>query len=184
MGKIWVTSDWHFCHSREFLWQPRGFKNEYEMNKAIIARHNEVVSPEDDVYCLGDCMLNDNEEGLRCIKQLKGNIHIIRGNHDTDFRLPLYDSCYNIVEICEGKFLNYNNYHFYLSHFPCICSNWDFDKPLKARTISLCGHTHISDPFKDWDKGLIFHCEMDTNNCTPWDLDVIIEKIKEKVNEK
>lgn len=184
MGQIWITSDWHFCHSREFLWQPRGFKNEYEMNEAIITRYNEVVSPEDDVYCLGDCMLNNNDEGLHCIKQLKGNIHLIRGNHDTDTRMQLYDSCYNIVEICEGKFLNYNNYHFFLSHFPCICSNYDYDKPLKSRTISLCGHRHTQDPFLDWDKGLCFHTEVDTNNCYPWNLDTIINKIKEKINER
>lgn len=182
MGKIWITSDWHFCHNRDFIWQPRGFKNQYEMNEAIIARYNEVVNPEDDIYCLGDCMLNDNDEGLRCIKQLKGNIHIIRGNHCTNTRMQLYQSCYNVVEICEGKFLNYNNYHFFLSHYPCICSNYDYDKPLKARIISLCGHSHTQDPFMDWDKGLIFHCEVDTNNCYPWNLDDIINKIKEKID--
>lgn len=185
MSNIWITSDWHFCHQKDFLWSPRGFKNPYEMNEAIIKRHNKLVQPEDDVYCLGDCVLNDNELGLYCIKQLKGNIHIIRGNHDSDTRIPLYSSCWNVVEICEGKFLNYNNYHFYLSHYPCICSNWDYDKPLKSRTISLCGHVHTENPFKDWDKGLIYHCEMDTNYCYPWNIDDIILNIKEKLkNEK
>ena len=128
--------------------------------------------------------MNDDDEGLKCIKRLKGRIHLIRGNHDNDSRIPLYSSCWNIVEISEGKFLNYGNYHFYLSHYPCICSNWDYDKPLKARTISLCGHTHTQDPFKDWDKGLIFHTEVDTNACYPWNIDDIITNIKEKINEK
>ena len=182
MSQIWITSDWHFCHQREFLWKPRGFNSIYDMNEAIIQRYNEVVNPEDDVYCLGDCMLNDDKEGLYCIKRLKGNIHIIRGNHDSNTRIPLYSSCWNIVEVCEGKYLNYNNYHFYLSHYPCICSNWDFNKPLKARTISLCGHTHTDNPFKDWDKGLIFHCEVDTNACYPWNINDIITKIKERIN--
>lgn len=181
MRQIWVTSDWHFCHEREFLWKPRGFNSVYDMNEAIIQRYNEVVGPYDDVYCLGDLMLNDNNEGLRCIKRLKGQIHIIRGNHDSESRLPLYTSCWNVVEIREGKFLNYNNYHFYLSHYPCITSNWDYDKPLKARTISLCGHTHTEDPFKDWDKGLIFHTEVDTNACYPWNIDQIIDKIRRKI---
>ena len=181
MSNIWITSDWHFCHSRSFLYEPRGFSNEYEMNDAIIKRYNEVVQPDDDIYCLGDCMLNDNEMGLYCIKQLKGNIHIIRGNHDSDTRIKLYSSCWNVVEICEGKYLNYNNYHFYLSHYPCLCSNWDYDKPLKSRTISLCGHTHTKDPFADWDKGLIYHCEVDTSACYPWHIDQIIDKIRRKI---
>ena len=72
MSKIWLTSDWHFCHEKEFLWSPRGFKNQYEMNAAIIERHNSIVLPDDDIYCLGDCIMNDNEEGIRCIKTIKG----------------------------------------------------------------------------------------------------------------
>ncbi len=180
---IYMTSDWHFCHQREFLYKPRGFENVYEMNEAIIARHNAIVQPDDDVYVLGDLMLNDNEEGLRCVKQLKGNLHVVRGNHDSQTRMDLYNRCYNIVEVTEGQFLNYRNYHFYLSHYPCLCGNFDNNKPLKARTVSICGHSHTQNPFADWDKGLIFHCEMDTNNCTPWLLDDIIEKIKGAIDE-
>ena len=180
---IFVTSDWHFCHQREFIYRPRGFENVYEMNEAIIIRHNAIVQPDDDVYVLGDLMLNDNEEGMHCVKQLKGNLHVVRGNHDSETRMDLYNKCHNIVEVTEGQFLNYHNYHFYLSHYPCLCGNLDNDKPLKARAISLCGHSHVQDPFADWDKGLIFHCEMDTNNCTPWLLDDIIERIKEAINE-
>lgn len=181
---IYVTSDWHFMHQQPFIYEPRGFNSAYEMSEAIIARHNAIVQPDDDVYVLGDLMLNNNELGLSCIKQLKGNLHIIRGNHDSDTRMELYNDCYNIVSISEGEFLRYGKYHFFLSHYPCLCSNFDSDKPLKARTVSLCGHSHVKDPFADWDKGTIFHAELDTNNCTPWLLDDIIEKLKEKVNEK
>lgn len=181
---IYVTSDWHFMHQQPFIYEPRGFNNAYEMSEAIIARHNAIVQPDDDVYILGDLMLNNNELGLSCIKQLKGNLHIIRGNHDSDTRMKLYNGCYNIVSTSEGEFLKYGKYHFFLSHYPCLCSNFDSDKPLKARTVSLCGHSHVKDPFADWDKGTIFHVELDTNNCTPWLLDDIIEKLKEKVNEK
>lgn len=181
---IYFTSDWHFCHDKSFLWEPRGFKNQWEMNEAIITRHNSIIQPEDDVYCLGDVMLSNNEEGLRCLKQLKGNIHIIRGNHDSDSRLDLYKKCYNVVEVTEGQFLNYHNYHFYLSHYPCLCSNWDIDKPFKARTISICGHIHTKDPFTDFDKGLIYHVECDAHNCSPVSINKIISDIKERMNIK
>lgn len=179
MSNIWITSDWHFCHSRPFIYEPRGFSNEYEMNDTIIKRHNELVQPNDDVYCLGDCILNNNELGIKCIKQLKGRIHIIRGNHDTDPRMKLYKACENVVEVCEGKFLNYKKYHFYLSHYPCLCSNYDDDKPLKVRTISLCGHRHDTNKFCDMDKGLIYHCEVDAHNCYPVNIEQIIKDIKD-----
>ena len=181
---IYITSDTHFGHNKPFLYEPRGFKNIWEHDEQIIENWNKIVQPEDEIFHLGDVMLGDNNYGLSCIKQLKGNIHIIRGNHCTNTRMQLYQSCYNVVEVCEGKFLNYNNYHFYLSHYPCLCSNHDNDKSLKARTISICGHSHVSDPFADWDKGLIFHCEVDTkSDCYPWNIDDIINKIKEKINE-
>lgn len=181
MQKVWITSDLHFGHSRSFIYKPRGFSSMYDHDMTIIKRWNEVVQPDDDVYVLGDLMLGNNEYGLSCIKQLKGNLHIIRGNHDSEVRMELYNNCYNIVEITEGQFLRYSKYHLYLSHYPCLCSNLDEDKPLDKRIISICGHTHTQNPFADWDKGLIFHCEMDTNNCTPWLLKDIIKKIKEKI---
>lgn len=65
----------------------RNFKNEYEMNETLIKNWNTVIKMDDDVYLLGDLMLNDNETGLKCIKQLKGSIHIVLGNHDTKERI-------------------------------------------------------------------------------------------------
>ena len=178
MGKIWITSDTHFGHDREFIWGPRGYASAAENDADIIKKWNEVVSSEDTVYHLGDVMLGDNTNGMDCLSKLNGDIHIIRGNHDNDSRMEIYRGLHNVVEVCEGKFLRNGKYHFYLSHYPCLTSNWDEDKPLKARVANLCGHSHTKDHFADWDKGLIFHCEMDTNNCEPILLDDIIKKIE------
>ena len=184
MGQIWVTSDLHFGHNRDFLWEPRGFNSIYEMNDAIIENWNSIVDMEDDIYVLGDVMLGNNEAGIDMIKQLKGNIHLIRGNHDTDSRMELYNNCYNIVEITEGQFLRYNGYHFYLSHYPCLTANWDGDRPLKKRIISLCGHVHTKDRFYDMNKGIIYHCELDAHNIYPVLMDTIIEDIENYINER
>ena len=183
MKKIWITSDTHFCHNKDFLYAPRGFSNEWDMNKAIIENWNKIIDPDDDVYHLGDVMLNNNEEGIKCLKSLKGHIRIIRGNHDSETRIQLYKECWNVVEVIEGKFLNYKNYHFFLSHFPCITSNYDVDKPLKARMISLCGHSHTQDKWQDFDKGLIYHCELDCHNNKPILIDDIIIDIQKKIKE-
>ena len=64
---IYLTSDLHFCHNREFLYKPRGFDSVWDMNKVIVESWNKVVGADDDVYVLGDLMLNDNDEGARLI---------------------------------------------------------------------------------------------------------------------
>ena len=175
---IYFTSDLHFCHDREFLYQPRGFDSVYKMNEAIVKNWNEIVQPEDDVYVLGDLMLNNNVTGLKLIKSLKGNIHVILGNHDTTEREDLYNTCYNIVSINMAERLKYDKYHFFLCHYPTLCGNYDDGKGLRKHMISLCGHTHTKDKFADWDKGLIYHVELDAHNMRPVPLDKIIEDIK------
>lgn len=181
MGNIYFTSDTHFGHNKDFLWSPRGYNNIYEHDKDIIKKWNNIVSYDDEVYHLGDVMLGDNDYGLSCIKQLNGKLHIIRGNHDSNTRIELYKNCFNVVEVAEGKYFKWNKQSFYLSHYPTLTSNNDNDKPLKARVVSLCGHSHVEDPFYDWDKGLIYHVELDAHNCCPILIDDIIEEIKLKI---
>ena len=181
---IYLISDWHFCHQRDFIYKPRGFNSPEEMNATIIERHNAIVKPVDDVYCLGDCIMNDNEEGIKCIKQLKGNIHIICGNHETNTKIKLYEECDNVVEITDAKWLKHKKQMFFLSHYPCLTDNHDADKPLSRRIISLCGHCHTQDKWLDWNKGLVYHVEMDAHNCTPILIDDILIDIKNKIEEE
>ena len=146
------------------------------------AQIKEYIKPEDTAYCLGDCVMNDNEEGIKCIKQLKGNIHIICGNHETNTKIKLYEECYNVVEITDAKWLKHKKQIFFLSHYPCLTDNHDDGKPLNRRIISLCGHVHTPDKWHDWNNGLIYHVEMDAHNCTPISAEQIINDIKEKIN--
>lgn len=183
MSKIWLTSDLHFLHNKEFLYKPRCFDSVEEMNEAIIERHNALVDDEDDVYICGDLCLGGGGEGALSaakylIERLNGKLHIILGNHDTPARIKMYKTCKNIVDIKYADMIHYKGYHFYLSHFPTLTANLDGDKPLKARVINICGHSHAEDKFIDMDKGLIYHAELDAHSCYPVLLDTIIEDIK------
>lgn len=182
MGKIFFTSDTHFCHDRDFIYGPRGFKNVTDMNEAIIQRWNSIVSPEDTVYHLGDVMLNNNEQGIRCLKRLNGKIIILKGNHDTDTRLCLYSDCPN-VEILEkcADYFTYNKIKFYMSHYPTITTNFDEEKNLARATINLFGHTHQQTNFYLGNQ-FMYHVGLDSHNCYPVDIDTIIKDIKLKKN--
>lgn len=181
MGKIWLISDLHFNHQREFVYVPRGFKNVYEMNRAIIENWNRVVAPDDDVYVLGDLCLggaNSLQDNKHLIQTLKGNIHIVRGNHDTDARIEMYNECWNVVEIENVIYpFKYKGYTFYMSHFPTGTANFDDGKALKQKVICLCGHRHVKNKFKDMDKGIIYHVEMDCQNNMPIEINKIIEDL-------
>ncbi|MBR6366700.1 MAG: metallophosphoesterase family protein [Lachnospiraceae bacterium] len=180
MGQIWLTSDMHFCHDRDFIFKPRGFETVEEMNEAIVRNWNLVVKDGDDVYVLGDCMLKDNETGIQLMKSLKGRLHIILGNHDTDARRKLYATIENVVEILYATVLKYRGYHFYLSHYPTLCGNYDDSESLKTRLISLCGHAHTPDRFADWEQGVIYHCELDAHDCRPVSIDEVVEDCEKK----
>ena len=71
MSKIFLTSDTHFGHDRDFIWKPRGFSNVHEMNEEIVRRWNSLVTEEDIVYHLGDIMLGDDVSGYDIIKAIR-----------------------------------------------------------------------------------------------------------------
>lgn len=183
---IYLTSDLHFGHNKSFVYEPRGFTSVAEMNEAIITNWNQTVQDNDEVYVLGDMMLSDDNDGIKCIKSLNGRLHIIRGNHDSDRRIELYQNCYNVLDVQNSAYLHYQGLHFYLSHYPSLTSNFDYDKPLKARLLNLCGHTHTTEVFGDWDQynAPIYHCEVDAHNYTPISIDSIIAEIYHHQNSK
>ena len=178
MNKIYITSDLHFGHDKYFMYSPREFDTIQEHDETIVKNWNSIIDDTDTVFVLGDIMLGDNENGMKCLRQLRGHIRIVLGNHDTLTRINLYQSVPTISIAGYADVIKYRKYHFYLSHYPTLTDNFDGDKPLKARTINLCGHSHTQDRFVDMDKGLIYHVEMDAHNCFPVLLDDIIEDIK------
>lgn len=181
---IWLTSDTHFGHDKDFIYSPRGFRNVAEMDKTLIENWNKVIKPNDTVYHLGDLMLGDNQNGLKCLNQLNGHINIILGNHDSANRAKLYSAVLGSKADILGyaTLLKYKGYIFYLSHYPTITSNNDIDKPLKAKIINLCGHTHQQENFYD-NIPTIYHVGVDSHNNTPVALDTIIEDIQLKHKE-
>ena len=182
MGRIFVTSDTHFGHDREFIWGPRGFASSEEHDKTIVANWNSVVFPEDTVYVLGDLMLGDNVKGTECINQLNGNIYVIRGNHDTDNRWNnVYANIEKLNLIGWADVIHYKKYHFFLSHFPTNTTNIEAES-LKQCTLNLFGHTHSKEKFRE-DIPFYYNVALDAHNNCPVLLDNIIEEMKEKYNE-
>ena len=178
---IWVTSDWHFGHDREFIWKARGFASVEDMNEHIINAHNAIVKPEDDVYVLGDLMLGDSDKGIECVKRMNGKLHIVWGNHDTDSRKAKYNALPNVVESGHVIVLKYKKHNFYMSHYPTLTGNLERES-LTQMTLNLFGHTHQKTNFH-MDMPFMYHVGVDSHKCFPVSLDNIIEEMYAKVKE-
>ena len=181
MSQIWLTSDYHFNHNREFIWKARGFDSVEQMNEWIVFHHNKMVQPDDDVYVLGDLMLGDSVKGIECVKRLNGKLHIVRGNHDTDRRWELYTELHNAVEMQNAIYLKYKKHHFYMSHYPTLTGNLEKES-LTQMTLNLYGHTHQKDNFY-MDMPYMYHVGVDSHDCKPVLLDDIIKEMRQKVEE-
>lgn len=176
---IFVTSDLHLGHNKPFLYEPRGFTNIYDHDAALVKNWNSVITDDDEVYILGDLMLMDNNYGQQIFNQLRGQKHIILGNHDSDVRIELYKTLNGVVDIKYADVLKWNKYQFFLSHYPTLTTNLDVEKLLKHRVICLCGHTHTANKYLDMDKGLIYHCELDAHAMYPVRIDMIVDDIND-----
>lgn len=180
MSNIFITSDMHFGHDREFIWKARGFTSVNEMNEVYVARWNATVNPEDEVYVLGDLILGD-KSNIEYVKRLNGCLHIVLGNHDTATRQKMYAELPNVVEIAWAIKLDYRKYHFIMSHFPMLTGNLEKES-LKQMTLNLYGHTHQTSNFYN-DMPFMYHVGVDSHDGYPVLLDNIIEEMHAKVKE-
>ena len=178
MSKIWVTSDLHFCHDRAFIWEARGYNSVEEMNNEQIRKWNEIVDDQDEVWVLGDLMLGDLEDGIACLKQLKGKIHVCLGNHDTNKREQAYRDMGWDVHLAAR--LKYKKFNFYLSHYPTITHNLE-EKELWQVVVNLYGHTHQTTNFYH-DDPWMYHVGVDSHDGYPVTIDQILEDIKTEMN--
>ena len=174
MSNIFFTSDWHFCHNQPFIYEKRQCIDIAHMNKELIQKHNSIVNDEDDVYVLGDLMLNDNEEAFKCISQLKGKLHLLRGNHCTDNRWSLYKTLPNVVEMLGwADVLKYKKYTFYMCHWPTKLTNFEEHN----KFFCLHGHSHSSNKFENI-KDSCYNVAPEAHNNFPVYIENIIKDLK------
>lgn len=179
---IWLTSDLHLFHNQGFVYEARGFSTVEEMNAAIEKNWNELISEDDEVYILGDLMVGGksagNEAGMKIVQRLKGQKHIILGNHDTTARIALYLNEPSIKDVQYATLIRYNSHRFYLSHYPSITTNLQHET-LKQGTINLFGHTHSKEKFYN-DTPFMYNVSLDAHDNRPVTIEQVLAEVKEK----
>ena len=171
---IYVCSDWHLFHDKDFIYKPRGYNSAEEMTQDIIKRHNEVVKPDDIVYILGDCVVGSPPIGehAQLLRQFNGKKYLAFGNHDTDNKIKLYKEQNIFEDIQFGYRINYKHIEFILTHYPTLVDNYDDPKPI----YNIHGHTHASARMGNMPK--CYNVCMEATHNYPLALDLIVSGIK------
>lgn len=133
-------SDLHIFHNNIIYFDDRPFKDTDEMTNEIIKRWNNAVEPCDHVYVLGDMFWQNSVGAIEVLNKLKGNIHLIKGNHD-----HINSSTYKkkFAEITDYKkmsdIVNLSSRPVVLSHY-----YMPFYDTHYRNGILLHGHSHMT----------------------------------------
>lgn len=130
---IYFSSDHHFQHSKVIEYCKRPYSTQMEMDSDMINKWNSVIKDKDEVYYLGDLTLGNWGTARSYLKQLKGRIKFIEGNHDKRWFSTL-ESNQKLPPIYE---LNYMNKTIVLSHYSMRSWNKSFHG-----SYHLFGHSH------------------------------------------
>lgn len=88
----------------------RGFSSGKEMDDYIIEKHNSVVRPQDNWYCLGDISMMRPRFIKDQLTAMHGHKRLIRGNHDifkTKEYLEFFDEIYGVRVLDNIIFSHY-----------------------------------------------------------------------------
>ena len=185
---IFFTSDTHFGHSKIIDYCKRPFSSIEEHDKTLIQNWNNVVGQDDTVFHLGDFAYGNSQFISNIIKQLNGNIILIKGNHDLRNMNP---TLYNIFSdaVYQARIL-IDKQTVYLNHFPFLCfDHGDINLYKDNYSIQLFGHVHSGPLTSSEDTSRLnillptqYDVGVDNNNFTPISWIDVKNKIKQQIN--
>jgi calcineurin-like phosphoesterase family protein len=136
---IYYTADPHFFHENIIRFCSRPFGNVEDMNAALIENWNRVVQPGDIVYVVGDFAykMASSVALQEVFQRLRGDKHLIRGNHDgRDVERLRWSS------ISDAKWVTDGDKQVYLHHY----GTREFPNFYRGNTVHLYGHSHARLP--------------------------------------
>src|SRR5574344_150103 len=148
--KTYITSDWHFFHKNMigengFISVRKKYKTIEQMNEALLLSINSLVTNDDVLIHCGDISMNSkHKEVYNLLTQLKGQLILIKGNHDTSKLFTYINNNNYLLGNGKSKFVTEevgrrfkkDGSVFYITHYPLhIGEN-------RKNMYNLCGHIH------------------------------------------
>ncbi|TJW15058.1 MAG: metallophosphoesterase [Mesorhizobium sp.] len=144
---IYFTADTHFNDPRILRIDRRPFGSLAEHDRTLISFWNETVSPDDEIWHLGDFAKGSAEFVSSLLSSLQGRKHLIIGNNDSAATIDAsgWTSTQHYKELTiDGRLL-------ILCHYPF--RTWN---QIGKRSINLHGHSHgrLSPLTRQYDVGV------------------------------
>ncbi len=160
---LYFTSDTHFFDPRVLRIDRRPFPDLPSHDAALIANWNAVVSPEDEVWHLGDFARGTAEMVEALLARLNGTKHLIIGNNDP----PETVNAKGWASTQHYAELSVDGQLYVLCHYPFRTWNQKGKK-----SINLHGHSHgqLTPDTRQYDVGV------DAQDFRPRRLEDIIER--------
>lgn len=147
-SNLYVTSDTHFNHNKEFIFAKRGYTTPQKMTDDMINTINSVVGENGTLLHLGDfCLNTTSEEYTNILRRLKVKaIWMLWGNHNSPVQRTWGNTRQQVCEYNGPTFVRYLDHYFTFrrgrKEFVCFhypISVWD---GMSQGTMHLCGHSH------------------------------------------
>ncbi len=174
-----LTSDEHYNHANILRLCNRPFLDVADQTNKLIAYHNEVVRPGDDVWHLGDfCWYERDVHDV--LRQLVGNHYLVCGNHDA-----CHPAHRKYKPGAEGRYLEYGFAGvfrmaslgpFLLNHLPYTEDDRHGEKYREHRPVDTGGwlaHGHVHGSWQIKDK--MVNVGVDAWAYRPVRLDFLVE---------
>lgn len=139
MSDIWFISDTHFSHNRvqEFCPNTRPQESLDEHDELLIQNWNRLINKRDRVYHLGDVAFGSIAGTEMLLSRLKGDIHLIYGNHDRALKAPKFSKYF--VSRQDYKEIRVDGQKVCMFHYPI--HEWN---QCHRGAFHLFGHVHAS----------------------------------------
>ena len=173
------TADEHYYHPNIIRYCGRPFTDAEHMTRELVARHNAVVKPADEVIHVGDFTL-DERRLHEVLPQLHGRHRLVYGNHDrchpcrkdNKAALGRYLRA-GFEEVVESLVLDGMLVH----HMPYVGDDrekYHQYRPKDDGLVLLHGHIHGS-----WKtRGRMINVGVDVRGYAPVSLDEILDEIR------
>lgn len=132
----WFTSDLHFGHANIIRFCDRPFDDTKTMNEAICRNINNSVTPDDELWILGDFAMGQIDQTLLYVERFTaGRVVLVPGNHDrchpmgkrVEYWLGRYEKAGFTVAEHNLELALTDSFTVNVSHFPYKANAFSFE---------------------------------------------------------